>query len=113
MCPAGPYAKRSLIGAPADVIDDRKCDGCSCTLLPTSCSNVKLTGYDDDACSKHPVTVDLDGMCHFVSSGVNFKNNTHFIYAAMSNPSTCSLSGNPPTAIGSFKVNNPTTLCCQ
>ena len=110
-CPPGPFSNRKVVGAVGDVMDNRTCGACSCTSTATSCFNATFTGYDDPACTQHAVSVQIDGTCHMVNAGT-FQNNDHFTYEATPNTLTCTANGAPPAVSGSFKLNNPITLCC-
>ena len=113
-CPGAPFTKRHLVGAPGDVTDQRTCGTCSCTSSATSCNNATFIGYDNNTCSMGAAGVAIDGTCHETPSmGTNFDDNTHFIYSATPNTMSCAPSGNPAAVSGAFKLNNPTTICCQ
>lgn len=112
-CPAGsPFSVKHVVGNPGDVSDQRSCGSCTCTSNASSCSNVTFTAYTD-ACGANAVTAPIDGSCLSANNNASFQSDTHFIYAATPNVTTCTPSSLTTALTGSFQPNNPITICCQ
>jgi len=110
-CPAGPFSKRHVVGDVGDVMDQRMCGACSCQSSATLCTNATFTGYNDAACTQHPVSVPLNGVCNPVNTS-NFKDNKYFKYQATPDTMSCAPTGAAPSLSGAFALKNPLTLCC-
>lgn len=112
-CPPGPYTVRSVVGTPGDVADTRACGACTCTSDATTCANATFTAYTDAGCSMSATSVAIDGGCHNGGNGQSFSGDTHFVYQATPNLTTCTPSAAKPALSGGFQPNNPITICCQ
>jgi hypothetical protein len=113
-CPAGgSFTNRSVVGSPGDVTDQRNCDACTCTSNAASCSAGTLTAYTDAACTANPVSATIDGSCSSGNNNQWFQNDTHFIYQANPNVTTCTPSSDKTALTGAFQPSNPITICCQ
>ena len=112
-CPGGsPFTVKHLVGSPGDVSDQRNCGACSCASNATTCSNATFTAYTD-ACANNAVSASLDGGCGSADNNASFQNDTHFIYAATPNVTTCTASSGTTPLSGGFVPNSPITICCQ
>ena len=112
-CPTdSPFIVKHVVGTPGDVSDQRSCGACTCASNASSCDNVSVTAYTD-ACASNAVTAPVDGTCLSASGNASFQGDTHFIYAATPNVTTCTPSSATTALTGSFQPNNPITICCQ
>ncbi len=113
-CPSGaPFTSRSVVGSPGDVSDQRSCGACTCMSNASTCSGCTLTAYTDVNCMMNPVSATIDGSCSAGNNGQSFQNDTHFVYQATPNVTTCSPSSAKPALTGTIEPNNPITVCCQ
>ena len=105
-CPAGFPDRRPL----TTVSDTRACAACSCVSQATSCSNERLTFYDNATCSGGGRGADFDGFCHGLGgSGTP----THMRYTADPNDKTCAAAA-ATVAVASGAVDvAPITVCCR
>jgi hypothetical protein len=111
-CPANyNYAKYVLY--PAETLDDRGCEACSCGEPEGSACLGMLTSYDDGACQEKFVDVPLGSMmdgCINVQPGhpLGSKTVTGLEYM----PGTCTGSGGNPKGAVSPDPMNAVTFCC-
>lgn len=113
-CPAGsPFTVRQVVGAPGDVIDQRTCSACDCTSNASKCNNATFTAYVDAVCTLMPVSIPITGACMLASNNASFQNDSHFVYQATPDVTTCTPSTAAPALLGAFQPGSPITLCCQ
>ncbi|MEP7127069.1 MAG: hypothetical protein ABJE95_39415 [Byssovorax sp.] len=113
-CPAGSlFTVRQVVGAPGDVIDQRTCAACTCTSNASTCGNATFTAYMDGNCTVSPVSAAINGVCGAAANNASLQNDTHFVYQATPNVTSCTPSSAKPALMGAFQLNAPITLCCQ
>jgi hypothetical protein len=111
VCPTASFTHRYVVFAPADVMDQRKCDQCTCTSDATMCSNAMLTTYHTADCSSGGITAVIDSGCHPLPGGSNNQNDDHFVYSAMPDKTSCSPM-NATVMVTGTVATNPRTICC-
>jgi hypothetical protein len=105
-CPAGFPDRRPL----TSVSDTRACEACSCVSQATSCSNERLTFYDNAACSGGGRGADFDSFCHGLGgSGTP----THMRYTADPNDKTCAAAAVTVGVASGAVAVAPVTVCCR
>ena len=110
-CPAGPFTKRTVVGAPGPADDQRSCAACACTSSAASCANPTFSGYTADDCSSNAAPAVIDNSCTTAMGG-DWHYADHFIYSAAPTAPTCALKGAAPNVMGTITPKDARTICC-
>src|SRR6185295_6700043 len=98
-----------LVCAREGFVDQRSCNGCTCSITASSCSNRKLAFYGDAACAGDHIDLPADNTCRIAPAGAK----SYYRYEPTATGGACAAIASTVGVIGAVTAPAKQTLCCK